>query len=171
MIYDPEQNRLLVLKFEDHHVFRLLKGGVEKHETNRMALRREIREETGLTEYSIIGAVGTYAYLHDKLSHLVNVYLVECSMFDGEASPISRNDGDKFIKDVCWIKVKDAVHSLMDDERAFVMKALDIPVPPPVVQVIETARKPVPAIHFLKRLTTYPRPSLPATLSGRPRPR
>jgi 8-oxo-dGTP pyrophosphatase MutT (NUDIX family) len=136
-----------------------------------MALRREIHEETGLTEYRIIGALGTYAYLYGGISHIVNVYLVECSMFDGEATPTSRNDGDRFIRDVYWLKVNDALHSLIGDERVFVMKALGIPEPKPAVEVIETSKKPpLPAIHFLKR-PTYPRPSLSASPSDRPRPR
>lgn len=156
------------MRFKDRHGFRLLKGGVEKHETNRMALRREILEETGLRDFTIIGALGTYAYVHDGMSHLVNVYLVRCSMFDGETVP-GGQDGNAVIEDVCWLKVKDAVHSLLSDERAFLMKALDIRQPLPAVQVIDTtAKKMVPAIHFLKkRFNRVGGPSLSATQSGR----
>ena len=163
-----------MLKFKDRHGFRLLKGGVEKHETNRMALRREIKEETGLQEFSIVEAIGTYAYANGGMSHLVNVYHVRCSKFDGETRPGGPDgNGHAVIEDVCWLRVKDAVHSLLSDERTFLMKALDIQPPQPAVQIIDpTARKTLPAMHFLKRrFTTFARPSLPATLSHRPRPR
>lgn len=141
IIYDPEEGRVLVKKLD--HGFRLLRGTVGKHETNRMALRREIREGAGLGGFTIIEALGTYAYLaEDGSSTLVNVYLVHASMYAEEPG------GSVF-----WLRAKDASTGLVNDERAFLMRALGVRQPQPAVQVIDmaAARKPMPAVHFLRK--------------------
>ena len=148
----------MVLRFEDHHVFRLLKGGVETHETNRMALRREIRDRAGLKEFTIVGALGTYAYLaEDGFSVLVNVYLVHCSMFATETS-----------EKAFWLRTKDAISGLQGNERSFLMNALGISQPQPAVMVITAERKAAPPIHFLRnRFNIAASPSLSASRPGK----
>lgn len=86
IIFDKKDSKtyvLLVKKFEFKSFssrWRLLKGGVENGETDEQAIRREIREETGLQNVEIVGKVYDYSFDFFSTQHIVSTYLVRADM-------------------------------------------------------------------------------------------
>jgi len=75
--------RVLILKKTDfsakRYRWRLLKGGVQDGETETEALQREVFEETGLKNISILSKVHSYEFVFKDVRHVVSSYLVRAS--------------------------------------------------------------------------------------------
>lgn len=71
VILRNENDRLLIclLKSEGHEGYLLPKGGVEEGETLEQAARREISEETGITELKLIKQLGSVERLTSEKTH------------------------------------------------------------------------------------------------------
>jgi len=78
------KGKFLLLKKKDlllkKSVWRLVKGKLEKGETARTGLKRELREETGLKKIKIAGKIHSYDYEAPKgVFRKVETFLVEAS--------------------------------------------------------------------------------------------
>ena len=82
--------------------WRLLKGGLEKNETEEEALAREINEEVGLKNIQIIKKVYSYDYSFQGTKHLVSSYLVKADM--QEKMEIETKE----IVDAVWVPLEQA---------------------------------------------------------------
>ena len=62
-------------------------GGVEDGENPVEAVKREIKEETGLEVENVNGLIGSFNSKSAKDGHPVNVYLFSCEVEEGEPEP------------------------------------------------------------------------------------
>lgn len=83
------------------------KGHIEPGETAKMTARREIEEETGLRNISIITWLGKIHFKYRRLDKLVlmttQIYLVQA--LDGNERPIP----EKWMKGIKWFSFADAL--------------------------------------------------------------
>jgi len=67
VIIDEKNKRFLLIKQFDkrkkRYLWRLVKGGIEKGETEEQAVKREIQEEVGLEDTKIIDKIHNYEYI------------------------------------------------------------------------------------------------------------
>ena len=56
-----------------------MKGGIEKGETEKEALKREILEEVGLKNVQILDKIYSYEFTFKNVKHLVSTYLVKAN--------------------------------------------------------------------------------------------
>jgi dATP pyrophosphohydrolase len=79
-VIDGEDIVLLVKKRDRRNrrfYWRLLKGGIEGNESEVEALKREIFEETGLTNVSILKKIYDYEFTFRGVKHIVSSFLVK----------------------------------------------------------------------------------------------
>lgn len=83
------------------------KGHIEPGETAKMTARREIEEETGLKNISILGWLGKINFKYRRMDKLVlmttQVYLVQA--LDSHETPIP----EKWMKGIQWFSFSDAL--------------------------------------------------------------
>ena len=83
------------------------KGHIEKGETAQETARREIGEETGLTNIDIIGWLGKTHFRYRRVDRLVlmttQIYLVRAK---GQTDKIAKED---WMSDIRWFKFHDAL--------------------------------------------------------------
>ena len=95
---------------------RLVKGGTEKGESYEETAIREIGEEVGLKQTTVIKKLGYYEYLVDEILHKVNVFLVEAN--DSEvARATTFDEGEAAIDDVLWASGEEAIKLLTFGEE------------------------------------------------------
>jgi len=78
-----KESFLIIKKYDaalnDFH-WRLVKGGIEKGESEADALKREILEEVGLKNVEIMGKIYDYTFTFRDIKHEVSVYLVKADI-------------------------------------------------------------------------------------------
>lgn len=86
------------------------KGHIEPGETAKMTARREIEEETGLKNVSILTWLGKIHFKYRRLDKLVlmttQIYLVQA--LDDREMPI----GEKWMKGIRWFSFTDALEAI-----------------------------------------------------------
>ena len=90
------------------------KGHIEPGETAKMTARREIEEETGLKNVSILAWLGTIHFKYRRADKLVlmttQIYLVEA--MDAHEMPI----GEKWMKGIKWFPFAEALDLIEYDD-------------------------------------------------------
>ncbi|MDD2935206.1 MAG: NUDIX domain-containing protein [Candidatus Pacebacteria bacterium] len=106
--------------------YRLIKGGVEKEEKPEETVIREIKEESGLENLSLLNKLGEYSYQAGDVLHEVSVFLAENTK-DDEIKMDSENEGGFTIEGAEWIP-SEKVNSYLvfDQEKDSIKKALDL---------------------------------------------
>jgi len=112
--------KMLDLKDNRYH-WRLVKGGVEKGETEEEALKREIKEEVGLENIQIISKIYNYNFIFQDVDHIISTFSVKGSM---EEKPILGIDGDRPIIKCKWASKFQAMKMLYwKDEKTAIRKS------------------------------------------------
>ena len=113
VIIDENKKKFLLIKQFDkrkkRYLWRHVRGGIEKGENEKQALRREIQEEVGLKEIEIIGKIYEYEYIFIPKKFSVSVYLVKANM--KEKVVLGSTEEDK-IKDYRWVSKNQAIKML-----------------------------------------------------------
>lgn len=90
------------------------KGHIEPGETAKMTARREIEEETGLKNVSILTWLGKIHFKYRRADKLVlmttQIYLVQA--LDSHESPV----GEKWMKGIKWFSFTDALGTIEYDD-------------------------------------------------------
>lgn len=98
--------------------WRLLKGGIEENETEEEALRREIKEEVGISDVKIKEKLDSYEYEAEGVVHKVSSYFVKTNKEELEIL-------EEELKDARWVTVKTLLEKLKyENEKRMVKKAL-----------------------------------------------
>jgi len=118
-----KEKYLLIKKYDaalnDFH-WRLVKGGIEKEESETDALKREILEEAGLKNVEIIDKIHEYMYTFRDIKNEVSVYLVKADL--NEKVKLI----EKAIVDFVWENLETAIKILKwEDERNSLKIALE----------------------------------------------
>ena len=113
VIIDENKKKFLLIKqfdkWKKRYLWRHVKGGIEKGENEKQALRREIQEEVGLKDIEIIGKIHQYGYIFIPKKFSVSVYLVKANM--REKVVLVSTEEDK-IKDYRWVTRPQALKML-----------------------------------------------------------
>jgi ADP-ribose pyrophosphatase YjhB (NUDIX family) len=91
-VFSPDRNSILLIQRRDVPVWALPGGGIEKNETPKEAIVREIFEETGFT-VEVKRLVGTYIPIN-RLTRHTHVY--ECVILNGSALTSSETRAVEF---------------------------------------------------------------------------
>ena len=90
------------------------KGHIEPGETANITARREIEEETGLKNVSILGWLGKIHFKYRRMDKLVlmttQIYLVQA--LDSHEMPV----GEKWMKGIKWFSFTDALETIEYDD-------------------------------------------------------
>jgi len=118
VIFDESEGekKVLLVKKPDfsaqRHRWRLLKGGVERGETETEALKREILEELGLRNVRVLCKVHSYEFVFKDTKHMVSSYLVKAE----SKEPITLQKSE--VTDYMWTPQEKAVETLFwNNER------------------------------------------------------
>ena len=126
VIYDADKGTILLIRkhnsVRDELVWRLVKGGVAEGETGPEAMRREIAEEVGLRDVSVLEKVYYYEFQHMDLRHLVSVYLVEADM-DEAVTLQGETEEESAIVDHAWLPPEEARETLYWEHEKRSVKA------------------------------------------------
>ena len=113
VIFDENKRKFLLIKQFDkrkkRYLWRLVKGGIEKNETEEQAVKREIQEEVGLKKIEIVGKIYEYEYIFPPRKFIVFIYLVKADM--EEKVVLEFTEEDK-IKDFVWVSKDQAIEML-----------------------------------------------------------
>ena len=95
------------------------KGHIEPGETAKMTARREIEEETGLRNVSILTWLGKIHFKYRRADKLVlmttQIYLVQA--LDTREHPV----GEKWMKGIAWFKFADALDTIEYEDIGKIM--------------------------------------------------
>ena len=95
------------------------KGHIEPGETAKMTARREIEEETGLQNISVLTWLGKIHFKYRRADKLVlmttQVYLVQA--MDNHEQPIP----EKWMKGIAWVPFNKALNVIEDEDREKLM--------------------------------------------------
>src|SRR3990170_4632331 len=119
VIYDKLDNEKLVLLIKNFQIttlspqWRLLKGGMQKNETEEQALRRECYEELGLEDLKILGKIRNVRFYTGDVEHFTASYRVRAD----SRKPIRYNSRE--VAGYHWFKLRDSIRKLsIKDEIA-----------------------------------------------------
>lgn len=109
-----------------HDAWVIPKGHVEPSEKLAEAALREVTEETGLTDISIIAKLGqiersSIEKSGEKVWKVIHIYLAVCMNPPAELTPT-----DQTISEAGWLSIDDAVAAIpFQEDAAFVAKHLE----------------------------------------------
>ncbi len=121
VIWDRVNGKLkfLLVKKIDRKFFnykwRLLKGGVEDKETDKMAMLREIYEEVGLKNVVFGEKIHSYDFVFEDTVHSVAAYLVKADSKENIHVDTRENanaewmDGEQVMKAIFWEHEKNSL--------------------------------------------------------------
>lgn len=119
------EKKVFLIKFYDptkhRHTWRLVKGGVEKNETDEEALKREILEEVTLKDVKILKKLYNYEFQFRDTKHQVSSYLVKGNINE---KPKLNWDGNREIIGSSWVSPEEAIKLLFWDGEKQVVKLL-----------------------------------------------
>ena len=110
--YDPTRKR---------YTWRLVKGGVERGETDEEAMKREILEEVTLKDVKVLEKIYNYEFDFKDTHHLVSTYLVKG---DINEKPKLNWDGDREIVESKWASPSEARELLFQKGEKQAVKLL-----------------------------------------------
>lgn len=125
IIVDKNSKHFLLIHrkgyFDKKFIWRLVKGRLNEDESDKEALKREIKEETGLSKIEIKEKLDEYSFTNPQgLKFHVNCYLIYAS----ETDELFCNDPKEQIQDYRWLKTEDALRMLyFDEEKRSIKKA------------------------------------------------
>ncbi len=119
------RKKIFLIKFFDatkkKFTWRMVKGGVEKGETDEDAMKREIMEEVTLKNVKIMEKVYTYEFDFNDTHHMVSTYVVKG---DINEKPKLNWDGDREIVESGWFSMDDALKLLFWENEKDAIKLL-----------------------------------------------
>ena len=65
-LYNEKTGKFLLLKRSEGSYWEFPKGHIEKRETHKDTLKRELREETGMTQFDILGRAGRISFVLNR---------------------------------------------------------------------------------------------------------
>jgi len=116
VIVNEEQQVLLIKRKgynDDKFLWRLVKGRRKPEERDEEALKREIREETGLERFDIVKKIYVYSYATSENVVKVNTYLV----FAEKNQKLMNLDNEEQIVDYKWVDFEKAKNMLFFKEE------------------------------------------------------
>jgi 8-oxo-dGTP pyrophosphatase MutT (NUDIX family) len=111
----------------DKDAWKTPKGGVERGESKRRAAKREVAEESGLTQVKIVGSLGTMQYFKYEKDRLreKTVHLFLMLNKEGE-SGIAPGEGERYVSGE-WLPFDDAIARVTQKQaRAVIARAQDL---------------------------------------------
>jgi len=114
-----KESFLLIKKYDaalNGFHWRLVKGGIEKGESETNALRREISEEVGLKNIELVDKIYNYMYTFRDIKNKVSVYLVNADL--NEKVKLS----EEAIIDFVWENSETAIKKLKWEEERNALK-------------------------------------------------
>lgn len=103
------EKKVFLIKFYDAtkklDTWRLVKGGVEKGETDEQAMKREIMEEVTLKDVKVLNKIHNYEFDFKDTHHMVSTYLVKGN---ANEKPKLNWDGDREIVEFKWASPPEA---------------------------------------------------------------
>jgi 8-oxo-dGTP pyrophosphatase MutT (NUDIX family) len=109
-----KDEQILLVYTQRYDDFSLPGGGIDKDESHEQALKRELREEIGATQFSILAPFGRYVeYRHDtkvagKVWHIESYYYV-CQL---DAPLVAATPEDYEVRsglEARWVAIDDAI--------------------------------------------------------------
>ncbi len=127
VVYDkmPKPYFLILKRTKNWEGWEFIKGGIEKGETEKDAVKRETKEETGLQKFKIIKKIDDvkkeFIGLGNKLN-IHSVYLVEANMNvpihigeEREHSTYLWADADSAMSKLTWDNDKEILAKVLED--------------------------------------------------------
>lgn len=113
--FTPDRRDIEILLIQDSKGrWTIPKGHIEPGETAKMTARREIEEETGLKNISILTWLGKIHFKYRRLEKLVlmttQIYLVQS--LDSHENPIP----EKWMKGIAWFSFTEALDAIEYDD-------------------------------------------------------
>lgn len=123
VIFDKHEKEFLIIhrrSYDDSKfIWRLVKGRKNKNESYLKALKREVKEETSLTDIGVVGKIFEYSYINPQnIKHKVNSYLV----YAKKRLDLKCEDPKEQIKDFKWVDLNTAIRMLFFDEEKIAIK-------------------------------------------------
>ena len=119
------EKKVFLIRFYDsttkRYTWRLVKGGVERDETDEQALKREINEEVTLHDVKVLDKIYSYEFNFKDTRHIVSTYLVKG---DINEKPKLNWDGDREIVESKWISPNEALKLLFWDNEKVAVELL-----------------------------------------------
>ncbi|MCX8178814.1 MAG: NUDIX domain-containing protein [Candidatus Aenigmarchaeota archaeon] len=125
VIYDKDEKKYLLIKrrgySDKNFLWRLVKGRVEDNEDEINALKREIKEETGLDKIKVVGRIWEYTYMTKDFGKTnVSAFLVIAE----KREKLEKQDENEDIKEYKWVDFKTAQKMLFfEEEKESIKKA------------------------------------------------
>ncbi len=113
--FTPDQKDIEILLIQDSKErWTIPKGHIEPGETAKMTARREIEEETGLQNITVLTWLGKIHFKYRRMDKLVlmttQIYLVQS--LDGHEKPVP----EKWMKGIQWFSFAEALNLIEYDD-------------------------------------------------------